>query len=88
MILCRRSKRRHKFVDARDIKPAAIILTRSILQFLAPGLFISSRDTLTLCSGPVSEKDLRISTANRCKDLGVKITGKGGVAGELPSFHS
>jgi hypothetical protein len=32
----------------------------------------------------VSEKDLRISTANRCKDLGVKITGKGGVAGKPP----
>lgn len=58
-------------MDARDIKPAAIILTRSILQFLSPG--------------PVSEKDLRVSTANRCKDLGVKITGKGGVAGEIPS---
>ncbi len=34
-----------------------------------------------LSIGPMSEKDLRISSVARAKDLGVKFTGKGGIAG-------
>ena len=41
----------------------------------------------------MSEKDLRVASIARCKDMGVKFTGKGGIAGEFsptlppPSIH-
>eukprot|EP00602_Paraphysomonas_sp_CaronLab_P013009 CAMPEP_0185043430 /NCGR_PEP_ID=MMETSP1103-20130426/42895_1 /TAXON_ID=36769 /ORGANISM="Paraphysomonas bandaiensis, Strain Caron Lab Isolate" /LENGTH=1245 /DNA_ID=CAMNT_0027583601 /DNA_START=9 /DNA_END=3746 /DNA_ORIENTATION=- len=61
------SQVKRRLTEVKDIKPTAVILTRCILQFLLPG--------------PMSEKDIRIAVSARCKEEGIKMTGKGLISG-------